>query len=461
MFTVQDIAAATGGRIIGMTDLPVSGVSTNSRSVESGELFVPLKGERFDGHDYIVEVIGKKVSVVFAEELWLAAHKDVQEGARTAIIAVQDTLKALGDLAAAWRSRFDLPVVGVTGSNGKTTVKEMLAGILELSGAGLKTAGNLNNLIGLPQMLFRLRSEHRWAVLEMGMSEPGEIDRLAEIAVPQIGIVLNVFPAHLESMGSVENVARAKGELYMRLPTSGTAVYNADDRLVAALPAPSGIKRISFGLDEADVKSSDIKQLGVDGQSFNLQMLGDCVPVHLRAFGQHNIYNALASAAAAYALGVKSDDIRQGLENFRPYDKRFRLEESDGIVLIDDSYNANPASMAAALRTLSELKGKSRAFVVLGAMLELGGNEAELHFDLGLEAAKVADRLYLFGELALHTAKGAFDAGMSANSVMYSQNHDEITADILHRIQPGDFVLIKGSRGMRMEKVAEGIRKRT
>ncbi|MEI6306529.1 MAG: UDP-N-acetylmuramoyl-tripeptide--D-alanyl-D-alanine ligase, partial [Deltaproteobacteria bacterium] len=288
MFTVQDIAAATGGRIIGMTDFPVSGVSTDSRSVESGELFVPLKGERFDGHDYIVEVIGKKVSAVFAEELWLAAHKDVQEGARTAIIAVQDTLKALGDLAAAWRSRFDLPVVGVTGSNGKTTVKEMLAGILELSGAGLKTAGNLNNLIGLPQMLFRLRSEHRWAVLEMGMSEPGEIDRLAEISVPQIGIVLNVFPAHLESMGSVENVARAKGELYMRLPTSGTAVYNADDRLVAALPAPSDIKRISFGLDEADVKASDIKQLGVDGQSFNLQMPKYCVPVHLRAFGQHN-----------------------------------------------------------------------------------------------------------------------------------------------------------------------------
>jgi UDP-N-acetylmuramoyl-tripeptide--D-alanyl-D-alanine ligase len=460
MFTISEIAAAICGRISGTEGGLVSAISTDSRTVKPGELFVPLRGEHFDGHDYIGKVAESGVRTILADDKWLESNQITRAmlPGDMAVIAVNNTLRALGDLAASWRSRFDIPVIGVTGSNGKTTAKEMLAGILELSGEGLKTGGNLNNLIGLPQMLFRLKPEHKWAVLEMGMSEPGEIDRLAEISLPEVGIVLNAFPAHLASMGSIENVARAKGELFMRLPSGGFAVFNADDPLVSALPSPSGVQRISFGFNNADVHVTEIEQLGIDGQCFALQLPGKTVNINLRAFGGHNIYNAMAAAAAADALGVCTELIRDGLENFRPYDKRFQLEELGGVFLVDDSYNANPASMTASLRTLSELKKSRRAFVVLGAMLELGGNEADLHFDLGLQAARVADRLYLYGDLTLHTAKGALDAGMPANRIIHAQSHDEIAADILSRVQQGDFVLVKGSRGMKMEKVAEKIR---
>lgn len=460
MFTVADIVAATGGNVIGPETGEVDGISTDSRSVAPGELFVPLRGERFDGHGFTAEVIAKGIMVVLAEEAWLAAHADIsstQTGGRT-IIGVPDTLAALGNLAAAWRRRFPIPLVGITGSNGKTTTKEMLAAILEQSGPGLKTEGNLNNLIGLPRMLFRLAPEHRWAVLEMGMSESGEIDRLAQIAAPRVGIVLNAFPAHLESMVSVENVARAKGELLMRLPADGCAVYNADDPLIAALPSPPGVRRLAFGLGDADIRATEIENLGITGQRFNLHLPGGDTSIHLRAFGRHNIHNALAAAAAAYSLGVSAGMIRDGLEAFRPYDKRFQLEQAHELVLIDDSYNANPASMAAALTTLAELKGTKRAFVALGAMLELGDDETELHRVLGIQAARVADRLYLYGPLTAHTAAGALSAGMPETSVIRAESHDTIVMDILAWAEAGDFVLVKGSRGMRMERVAEGIR---
>ncbi len=456
MFTVNGITAATGGIILGEGRGEVNGVSTDSRSVQPGELFVPLRGERFDGHDYLVEVVAKGVSVLLAEEGWLGEHPELP--AAVTVISVADTLRALGDLAAAWRRRFPIRLIGITGSNGKTTTKEMLAAILEQSGPGLKTEGNLNNLIGLPQMLFRLRPDHGWAVLEMGMSEPGEIDRLAEIAAPQIGVVLNAFPAHLESMGSVENVARAKGELLLRLPAGGTAVINNDDPLIASQPSAPGVLRLSFGVGVADVRASGVESLGTVGQRFELHLPDSCCSVELHAFGRHNIANALAAAAAAHAAGISPEQIRSGLERFRPYDKRFRLEEVGGLVLIDDSYNANPASMAAALTTLAELKGDKRAFVALGDMLELGGDEAELHRQLGVQAARTADRLYLCGELTAHTAAGALAAGLAATETVRARNHDEIIADILSRAKDGDFVLVKGSRGMRMEKVAEGIR---
>ncbi|HEY3307706.1 MAG TPA: UDP-N-acetylmuramoyl-tripeptide--D-alanyl-D-alanine ligase [Desulfuromonadaceae bacterium] len=468
MFSTKEIAAATGGRVIGTDTCRVSGISSDSRTVQSGELFVPLTGQHFDGHDFIADVVGNGIRVILANEKWIAGDDEVVPAAAEdiatlpladiTIIAVSDTLRALGDLAAAWRQRFDIPVIGVTGSNGKTTTKEMLAAILEQTGPGLKTEGNLNNLIGLPQMLFKLKTEHCWAVLEMGMSEPGEIDRLAEIAAPQVGIVLNAFPAHLESMGSVENVARAKGELLLRLPDKGWAVCNADDPLIASQPASEGVQRLSFGLGRADARASGIDSFGIAGQRFTLHLPEWSRTIHLQAFGRHNIYNALAAAAAAYAIGVSPEIIRSGLEEFRPFDKRFRLELAGPLVLIDDSYNANPASMKAALTTLAELKDKQQAFVALGDMLELGGNEADQHRQLGIEAAKVATRLYLVGKLTAHTAEGAISAGMPPAEVVRAASHTEIIEDIFTRAAEGDFVLVKGSRGMKMEKVAEGIR---
>jgi UDP-N-acetylmuramoyl-tripeptide--D-alanyl-D-alanine ligase len=456
MFTIAEIARATGGEIIGSDTGEVADVSTDSRTVATGELFVPLRGERFDGHDYIGAAYGRGVRVFIADKGW-AESNHIPEGATC--ITVADTLRGLGDLALFHRRRFPLPVVGVTGSNGKTTTKEMLAAILGQTGAGLKTAGNLNNLIGLPQMLLRLTGRERWAVLEMGMSEPGEIDRLAEIARPDVGVITNAYPAHLESMGSVAAVARAKGELFMRLPAGGWAVYNADDPLIASAPTPAGVVRLGFGLHGADITAVGIAGEGRRGVSFTLRLPTGEFRVVMRAFGLHNVANALAAAAAATALGIGGEAIRAGLAAFAPVDKRFNLEELDGVILVDDSYNANPASMEAALTTLAGIKEEGRAIAVLGDMLELGPGTAEAHRALGRRAASCVDRLYLLGELAGVTAEGALEGGLPAACVVVAESHEDIVADLAGRLEKGDCVLVKGSRGMRMEVVAEGVRR--
>jgi UDP-N-acetylmuramoyl-tripeptide--D-alanyl-D-alanine ligase len=455
MFTVADILAATGGTLMGGAEVEVAGVSTDSRRVLPEELFVPLAGERFDGHDFLNEVVARGVRVVLAGTGWLAANRPP---AGCSCIAVPDTLLALGDLAAFHRRRFDLPMVGVTGSNGKTTTKEMLAAILGQTGPGLKTQGNLNNLIGLPQMLFRLTDDHQWAVLEMGMSEFGEIDRLAEIAAPGFGIITNAYPAHLATLGSVEWVARAKGELFLRLPSEGVAIYNADDPLIAACPVPPGVRRVGFGLHGATVTASDISGRGWEGQAFTLVLPDWSCRVELKAFGLHNVYNALAAAAAAWALGVSGELIVSGLASFRPYDKRFQLENLGRIILVDDSYNANPASMAAALLTLRDLKGQGRVIAVLGDMLELGEETVAAHKDLGRLAATCADRLYLMGEMAETVAAAAIDAGVAGEEIVVATDHGAIVDDIRKDHMDGDCILVKGSRGMRMDLVAAALR---
>lgn len=454
LFEISEIASAASGKVYGDVSGSVSGISTDSRTARPGELFVALKGEKFDGHDYIPQLAESGIAVLMLEDGWQAKHK-APEG--VTCITVKNTLKALGDLAHCWRSRFSIPVIGVTGSNGKTTTKEMLASILRLTGEGLATEGNLNNLIGLPQMLFRLNSEHKWAVLEMGMSERGEIDRLAEIAAPQTGIVLNAFPAHLASMGTVEAVAAAKGELLHRIADKGLAVVNADDPKIASLSQNPSARRVSFGLKRGEVRAEDVKSLGKEGQSFSLITPTGRADVILSAFGTHNIYNAIAAAAALYER-LPLEQIVEGLSTFTPYKGRFRMEEFQGITIIDDTYNANPASTGAALATLAELKGNGRAFVALGDMLELGVNEVELHRAAGVQAAQVADRLYLFGELARNAADGAVSTGMPAEAVNCCKDHEEVADDILRQARPGDIVLLKGSRGMKMERVAGIIR---
>ncbi|HWI40435.1 MAG TPA: UDP-N-acetylmuramoyl-tripeptide--D-alanyl-D-alanine ligase, partial [Verrucomicrobiae bacterium] len=402
MFSIEEVAAATGGMLTGGAGQVVQRVSTDSRTAAAGDLFVALRGERFDAHDFIDAAAGRGVAAFLVE-----AGREMLVPAAAAAVGVSDTLRGLGDLAAFHRRRFDIPVAAITGSNGKTSTKEMLASILSVSGEGLKTEGNLNNLIGLPHMVLRLHGDHRWAVLEMGMSEPGEIDRMAEIAAPRVGVITNVFPAHLESMGSVENVARAKGELFLRLQPGAVAVYNADDPLVAALPAPPGVDRLSFGIDAGDVRAEALERLGRLGQRIALSLPTGRVELTLHAFGRHNVANAAAAAAAAVVLGVPAGEIAAGLERFRPYDKRFRLEDLGSLVLIDDSYNANPASTRAALETLAILKEEGRGIAVLGDMLELGPGSAAAHRETGRIAASTADRLYLLGEMGGEVAAGA------------------------------------------------------
>jgi UDP-N-acetylmuramoyl-tripeptide--D-alanyl-D-alanine ligase len=423
--------------------------------VGSGELFVPLRGERFNGHDFLGSFAAVGGRFALAEESWLAGNP---APAPLCCVAVADALRALGDLAAAYRRRFTIPLIGVTGSNGKTTTKEMLAAIMATSGVGLKTAGNLNNLIGLPQMLLRLGPEHRWVVLEMGMSEFGEIDRLAEIASPSIGIITNAYPAHLATLGSVAGVARAKGELFLRLPPGGRAVYNADDPLIAACKTPPGVERVGFGLHGADVTATEVRSCGTEGQAFTLELHGTRAEIMLHAYGSHNIYNALAAAAAADAAGISLEGIVAGLSAFTPYDKRFKLEDLGVVVLIDDSYNANPASVGAALLTLRELKGEKRGIAVLGDMLELGSESEAAHRDVGQLAGTCVDRLYLYGDMARTAAAAALEAGMPADEVVIAGSREEIVADIIKDHLDGDYIMVKGSRGMRMDLVASALR---
>jgi UDP-N-acetylmuramoyl-tripeptide--D-alanyl-D-alanine ligase len=454
-FRVEEIAGAVKGLVTGREHAEVRGVSTDSRTVEAEELFIPLKGERFDGHHYIDAVLRRGVRVFLAEE---NGYEVTSLPPGVTCITVPDTFRALGDLAAFHRDRFAMPVIAVTGSNGKTTTKEMLAAILSRTGKGLKTEGNLNNLIGLPKMLLQLRQEHQWAVLEMGMSEPGEIDRMAGIARPDVGMITNVSPAHLQSMGDVAAVASAKGELFLRLAEGSSAVFNADDPLVVALPSPEGVRRLSFGFGEAEIKAEKIEEFGRAGQGVVLSLPSGRIPLRLKALGRHNVSNALAAAAAACALRIDPEHIRQGLESFVPFEKRFAPEELGGILLIDDSYNANPASMRAALLTLRQLKEEGRGIAVLGDMLELGDVSACAHEEIGRLAASCVERLYLLGDKAADVARGAAAGGLADSALFLAQHHGEIIAGLLGEMRSGDCILVKGSRGMRMETVAEALR---
>lgn len=449
---VTQIAAITGGCLIPeRAKGVVSGVSTDSRSLRTGDLFVPLRGPRFDGHDFMAQAIRGGAGACLSEE--------VIAGLQVPVIRVADTLRALGDLAAALRQDFDGPVVAVTGSSGKTTTKEMLAGILALRGPGLKTEGNFNNLIGLPHTLFRLEPDHAWAVLELGMSARGEISRLAEICRPAIGIVTNVGPAHLETLHNLDGVARAKGELFAALPADGTAVINGDDPRVLQLPVANGARRLIFGCHaDAEVRA---EQIMVDGQGIRFQLvLGDeRWPVRLAVPGRYNVYNALAASAAAYALRMSGAQIVEGLEKFRSCAGRMKLAElGNGATLLEDFYNANPLAVQAALSALDELPGSGRRIAVLGDMLELGEAAADLHCQVGLNAAKCVDLLVLLGERAEDTARGALLGGLPPQSVWVVNSHDEAAQLLGDLLRPGDRVLVKGSRGMTMEKICNALR---
>lgn len=450
---LQKIAEVTGGRVFPEgAKRAVVGFSTDTRSLQPGELFIPLRGENFDGHDFLLQAVQRGAAACLSEE--------VVAGLPVPVVRVADTLKALGDLAAAVRQGFSGPVAAVTGSSGKTTTKEMLAAVLALTGPGLKTEGNFNNLVGLPHTLFRLNpGEHRWAVLEMGMSARGEIARLAEIASPQVGIITNVGPAHLETLHGLDGVARAKGELFAALPAGGTAVINADDTRVSAIPVANGARRLFYGLSErAEVRAEAVEPAG-ETVSFRLVLPQAVLSVRLATPGRHNVHNALAAAAAACALGVEPETIVRGLESFRP--TRGRMETvvlPGGVTLLEDTYNANPLSVKAALTALDEMGGGGRRIAVLGDMLELGAESAAFHREVGEAAAARVDHLLLFGEMAEETASGARGAGLAPERVRIVPTHEAAAECLRELIRPGDRILVKGSRGMRMEKVCAALR---
>jgi UDP-N-acetylmuramoyl-tripeptide--D-alanyl-D-alanine ligase len=435
---LSEAAHAVNGRLIG-ADAEFTGVSTDSRAIHLGELFVALRGERFDGHEYAAECLHDGAVAAMVDERWVT-----RVGQGTWLV-VSDTRLALGALAASWRDKFVLPVAAVTGSNGKTTVKEMLAAILREAGGSdglvLATQGNLNNDIGLPQTLFRLEVAHRYAVLEMGMNHPGEIAYLTRIAKPTVALINNALPAHLEGLGSVGGVAHAKGEIFQGLVDGGTAVIYADDAyagLWRQLAAPHRV--LTFGLQQpADVTAG--YWLMADGAQINLKTPQGEVPLKLPAAGLHNVHNALAAATAALAMEVPLAAIVAGLQNFVGAKGRLqRKVGAGGCTLIDDTYNANPASMRAAIDVLAACNGQR--ILVLGDMGELGADAAQLHGEIGRYAHSAGvERVLTLGELSREYCGQHFDTP------------ETLVAELKPRLNPNTTVLVKGSRFMRMERV--------
>jgi UDP-N-acetylmuramoyl-tripeptide--D-alanyl-D-alanine ligase len=419
---------------------------------------VALRGERFDGHDFLADAARSGASCAV-----VARGRAASGPPGLPLLEVDDTLAALGAVARLHRLRFSIPVVGVTGSNGKTTTREMIAAILATRGPVLSTEGNLNNEVGVPLTLLRLLPTHTAAVIEMGMSHRGEIGRLTAIAEPRVGVVTNAFPAHLEGLGSVDGVADAKGELYRGLPADGVVVANADDPRMLHRARKSGRRVLTFsgGSDrDADVVLLDVLSQDPGGMRFLLGIGTKEVEVRLPLVGEHNAVNAAAAAAAALSLGCSDREIVRGLAGVRPVGRRLRVERlPSGVLLVDDCYNANPASMRAALRTLRQLAGAGRALAALGDMLELGTAEDDLHRELGREAAAAGlAALATFGPLARLAREAAIEAGMARSDTFHTEDPLLLVAFVRERLRPGDVLLVKGSRGMKLERLVEALR---
>ncbi|MGE5345444.1 MAG: UDP-N-acetylmuramoyl-tripeptide--D-alanyl-D-alanine ligase [Acidithiobacillales bacterium] len=475
-FSAAEILLAAGAhsRTSGGRD-HFEGVSTDTRTILPGSLFVALNGERFDGHDFLVDAAAKGAGGAIVRR----GTEPPPGEARLTLFEVEDTLAALGALARLHRNRFSIPVGAVAGSNGKTTAKEMAAAILRTRGPALATEGNLNNEIGVPLTLLGLEPTHGAAVVELGMSHPGELARLTAIARPTAGLVTLVAEEHLEFLKDLDGVAEAEGELYRGLPEGAVAVVNADDpRCVAqAERASSGVRKISFGKSPgADVRLLRVTPRGIKGQEISLEgeegenlsgRLGSGVKlqrsrvqrsVRLAFVGVHNAMNAAAAAALALALGHSFEEISLGLAAARPFAHRSRIvRTASGLVLLDDCYNANPSSMAAALATLGTLAAGGRRVAVLGDMLELGEAEVREHRALGERAATAADLAAFFGP----RSEGAFEAararGLPAASAGHFTEVEPLVAWLKPLLRPGDTVLVKGSRGMKLERAVEAL----
>jgi UDP-N-acetylmuramoyl-tripeptide--D-alanyl-D-alanine ligase len=459
IFSIDQVIKAVGGVLIaGAAENTVYGVSTDSRQVEKGNIFIALQGENFDGHDFVHKAVEKGVASVIISNEALLDLKKVDKA--VSVIKASDTLQALGDLAHNYRQRFSLPVIGLTGSSGKTTTKEMMATIIGRKKTILKTEGNLNNLIGLPQTIFRLRAQHELAILEMGTNTRGEIKRLTRIAGPNIGLITNIGPAHLAGFGSVDVVREEKGDLFLNMSPAGIAVVNLDDEAVKIITERWNGRRVNFSMSpNADVTVNDIEKNGARGMRFNLVIDGTSQKVEMKIVGIHHVYNAMAAAASAYAAGVSPETIKEGLEAFSPVGGRMEMIKlQNGAYVIDDSYNANPASVREALMTLKDLKNHHSGYVFLGDMLELGDAAEEMHRRIGMLLGTIGvNAVFLQGEYSAITAAAAMDGGLSRENIFIMQDSKEGIAYIKKYLKKGDWVLVKGSRRMKMEMIVAQI----
>ncbi len=449
--TIRDVVRGTQGALVaGDLGVPVAGVSIDSRTLSVGDVFFAIRGHRLDGHDYLRDAAARGASCLVVHSL----PDDVP--ASVPLVLVDETTRALGRLAAHHRSTFTGPVAAVTGSNGKTTTKEIMASVLAALGPVLKPESSFNNQWGLPLTLLRLTAQHRAVALELGANQPGEIAALAEISRPTVGVVTVVASAHTEFFGSLDGVQAEKSALVRAIAPEGRVVLNADDPRVLAMRSLARCPVLTFSTHEpADVRSVGPVEEGADGLAFTLDIAGTRRPVAMRFAGRHNVINALAAAGVGWAVGLDVDRIVEGLRAARPAKGRCVWRRAGSIRVLDDTYNANPSSVAAALATFGPEAG-GRRFVVLGDMLELGDIADRAHREAGraVASAGVAEFIAMgpHGRAAVEAAR---EAGLVESH--HTTTFEDTVALLMKRLAPGDAVLVKGSRGMRMERVVDAL----
>jgi len=441
-FTTSCVATVVDGRLIG-ADVEFASVSIDSRTIAKDALFVALQGPNFDGHEYLQAAKERgAVAALVSREVNVSIPQ----------VLVADVLGALSGFARVWRSQFGFAVIGVTGSNGKTTVKEMIGSIMKQLGNVLITRGNLNNHIGVPLTLLELNTSHQSAVIEMGANHKGEIAALAKLSAPNIGIVTNAGAAHLEGFGGMEGVAIGKGELYLAVPEHGVAIINADDQYAEYWRAHCNAGNVlSFGIDSVADFSAKNVAVHSDHSQFELHSPHGSIAIRLHLAGTHNVRNAVGAAAAAYAAGATLEQIQEGLSIMRPVGGRLQIKQAiHGAALIDDSYNANPSSMRAGIDALRSLPGKH--WLVMGEMMELGAETQRLHAEIGTHAKNAGiEKLFAVGALARH-AVDAFDS-----DAQWFASVDALINAVQPALSQGTTVLIKGSRSNRLERVAAAL----
>ncbi|MGI8854313.1 MAG: UDP-N-acetylmuramoyl-tripeptide--D-alanyl-D-alanine ligase [Thermomicrobiales bacterium] len=465
MIRLHDVLTGTGGQLASGSSIPPDflfrAVVIDSREVTPGALFFALPGTTTDGHAFIPQAAAQGASCAIVREEWVASLISAGKSPPLPVIAVPETLHALQSLASWWRSLYPVPLVGVTGSVGKTSTKELIATVLATRYRVLRNPGNLNAVTGLPLALLGLTPDVQVAVVEMGLYDAGDIARMVEIARPTIGVVTNVGVSHAERLGSQEALIANKGDLVAGLPRDGDAILNGDDEHVRGMRARTSARITTYGLGaENDVRASDVESEGLSGIAFRLMLPGQRpVRVKVPLLGRHSVHTALAATAVARTCGLALDEILKGLQGEQTQLRLYTVPGPNGATLIDDTYNSSPQSTLAAFNLLAELDAPRR-IAVLADMLELGVYEAEGHTLVGQRAAEVVDRLYTVGSRARATAEAAVMAGLGRDAVIAIPAEDKLTlAEMLRAdLRPGDVVLIKGSRGMHMEELVDALR---
>ena len=453
--TWDEMCAATGahlhsGKIAGTAVIPQ--ITTDTRKISDGDLFIALRGENFDGANFAADALTKGAAAVLIGEPISADVQKALKKVKGAVLTVADTLAAYQAIAHAWRMKFDIPVIAITGSNGKTTTKDLTAAVLSGRGAVCRTAANYNNEVGLPLTLLGITAENTAAVVEIGMRGLGQIAALAPIAAPNIGIVTNVCEVHMELLGSIENIAKAKAELVEAIPAGGTVILNADDARVAAMRARAaeGVRVLTYGISaEADVRAEALR-CTADGSQFMVTWANERHDYSIPLAGRHNVSNALAALAAGFVLGLTPQEMQTGLSHLSASKMRYEVHEIGAWRFINDAYNASPSSMRAAIETTAALYA-GRKIAVLGDMLELGAAAEEAHRRIGRRVAELGfAALVTYGPQARWMHEEAEAAGCNAH---HAETHAE-AADVLRSLlADGDTVLFKGSRGMKMEEI--------